>query len=154
MVAGDALLAPSITRRLVDRFAHPSASPLPSGDLATLTTRETEVLGLVARGMSNAEIAAALVVTEATVKTHVAVGALEARGSQPGTGSRARVRIRSRASWDGRRTTHDDGLTTRASAAFTRDARIKVGIASRVGLRPGDDPEIAGRSEDVHRRFA
>jgi DNA-binding NarL/FixJ family response regulator len=72
VVAGDALLAPSITRRLVDRFAHPSASALPSGDLATLTTRETEVLGLVARGMSNAEIAAALVVTEATVKTHVA----------------------------------------------------------------------------------
>jgi DNA-binding NarL/FixJ family response regulator len=72
VAAGDALLAPSITRRLIDRFAPSPAKPPPSGDLATLTPRETEVFGLVARGMSNAEIAAALVVTEATVKTHVA----------------------------------------------------------------------------------
>ena len=72
VATGDALLAPSITRRLVDRFARPATQALPAGDLATLTTRETEVFGLVARGMSNAEIAAALVVTEATVKTHVA----------------------------------------------------------------------------------
>jgi DNA-binding NarL/FixJ family response regulator len=72
VAAGDALLAPSITRRLVDRFAHRDANRPPCGDLATLTPRETEVFGLVARGMSNAEIAAALVVSEATVKTHVA----------------------------------------------------------------------------------
>jgi DNA-binding NarL/FixJ family response regulator len=70
---GDALLAPSITRRLVERFASPPASPAVSPEaLATLTARETEVFGLVARGMSNAEIADALVVSEATVKTHVA----------------------------------------------------------------------------------
>jgi DNA-binding NarL/FixJ family response regulator len=70
---GDALLAPSITRRLVERFAQPAVSVAGSGDaLATLTARETEVFRLVARGMSNAEIADALVVTEATVKTHVA----------------------------------------------------------------------------------
>ena len=70
---GDALLAPSITRRLVERFASPPASPPVSPEaLATLTARETEVFGLVARGMSNAEIADALVVSEATVKTHVA----------------------------------------------------------------------------------
>jgi DNA-binding NarL/FixJ family response regulator len=73
---GDALLAPSITRRLVERYAG-SAQPVAfPGDadakLAALTAREREVFGLVARGMSNAEIAGALVVSEATVKTHVA----------------------------------------------------------------------------------
>ncbi|MGD0555897.1 MAG: response regulator transcription factor [Streptosporangiaceae bacterium] len=67
---GDALLAPSITRRLVSRFA-PAYGGV-SGDLSTLTPRELEVLGLVARGMSNSEIAAELVLSEATVKTHVA----------------------------------------------------------------------------------
>ena len=74
---GDALLAPSITRRLVERFARPRparpGSPgLPGRDLSALTPREFEVLGLIARGMSNAEIAAALTLSEATVKTHVA----------------------------------------------------------------------------------
>jgi DNA-binding NarL/FixJ family response regulator len=71
---GDALLAPSITRRLVERFA-PAAGgpPRPAArDLSALTPRELEVLGLIARGMSNAEIAAALTLSEATVKTHVA----------------------------------------------------------------------------------
>jgi DNA-binding NarL/FixJ family response regulator len=70
---GDALLAPAITRRLVERYARPSQTP--TGDaaaLATLTAREHEVFGLLARGMSNAEIAEALVVGEATVKSHVA----------------------------------------------------------------------------------
>jgi DNA-binding NarL/FixJ family response regulator len=65
---GDALLAPSITRRLVERFAPRSAA----ADLSVLTPRELEVLGLIARGLSNAELAAALTLSEATVKTHVA----------------------------------------------------------------------------------
>ena len=70
---GDALLAPSITRRLVERFARPDASLAVAPEaVASLTPREHEVFRLVARGMSNAEIAAELVVTEATVKTHVA----------------------------------------------------------------------------------
>jgi DNA-binding NarL/FixJ family response regulator len=68
---GDALLAPSITRRLVERFAPRSAGAGRAG-LAALTPRELEVLGLVARGLSNAELAAALTLSEATVKTHVA----------------------------------------------------------------------------------
>jgi DNA-binding NarL/FixJ family response regulator len=68
---GDALLAPSITRRLVERFAPRSAGTGGAG-LAALTPRELEVLGLVARGLSNAELAAALTLSEATVKTHVA----------------------------------------------------------------------------------
>ena len=68
---GDALLAPSITRRLVERFAVPS--PVPDrGELASLSPRELEVLRLLARGLSNAELAAQLVLSEATVKTHVA----------------------------------------------------------------------------------
>ncbi len=71
---GDALLAPSITRRLVERFAPLPAmlAGAPARDLSALTPRELEVLGLVARGMSNAELAAALTLSEATVKTHVA----------------------------------------------------------------------------------
>jgi DNA-binding NarL/FixJ family response regulator len=70
--AGDALLAPSVTRRLIEAFARrpPEASPLPS-QLASLTARERDVLLLLARGRSNAEIAAVLFVSEATVKTHV-----------------------------------------------------------------------------------
>jgi DNA-binding NarL/FixJ family response regulator len=69
---GDALLAPSVTRRLLERFA----ATLPVSDqssdaLAELTAREIEVLRLLAGGLSNAEIAAELVVTEATVKTHI-----------------------------------------------------------------------------------
>jgi DNA-binding NarL/FixJ family response regulator len=70
---GDALLAPSITRRLVERFAQPSVAPAGAAQaVASLTPREREVFTLVARGMSNAEIADALVVSEATVKTHMA----------------------------------------------------------------------------------
>ena len=70
--AGDALLAPSVTRRLIEQFARrpPETSPSPS-QLASLTARERDVLLLLARGHSNAEIATVLFVSEATVKTHV-----------------------------------------------------------------------------------
>ncbi|MGI5228795.1 response regulator [Actinoallomurus sp. CA-142502] len=70
---GDALLAPAITRRLVERFARrdATASAL-HRDLAALTPRELEVIGLLARGLSNAELADRLHLSEATVKTHVA----------------------------------------------------------------------------------
>ncbi|MFE5582385.1 response regulator [Kitasatospora sp. NPDC056531] len=71
---GDALLAPAITRRLVERFARPAAPDpaAPHRELATLTPRELEVMTLLARGLSNAELAARLQLSEATVKTHVA----------------------------------------------------------------------------------
>ncbi|MCW2915692.1 MAG: two-component system response regulator [Actinomycetia bacterium] len=71
--SGDAVVAPSTTRRLLDRFAlHlPDEKKVPDAALATLTARETEVLHMVARGLSNAEVGQQLFVSEATVKTHV-----------------------------------------------------------------------------------
>jgi DNA-binding NarL/FixJ family response regulator len=72
VAGGDALLAPTATRRLLDRFLATDVTPAaPSGSLDRLTDREREVLTLLARGASNAEIADRLTVTEATVKTHV-----------------------------------------------------------------------------------
>jgi len=70
--AGDALLSPSVTRRLIAEFSRLGAPKAPTRErIEQLTERETEVLALVARGLSNAEIAAHLVVAEQTVKTHV-----------------------------------------------------------------------------------
>jgi DNA-binding NarL/FixJ family response regulator len=72
VAAGDALLAPGITRRLIAEFARLGAPRSPGRkQIEGLTERESEVLALVARGMSNAEIAGHLVVAEQTVKTHV-----------------------------------------------------------------------------------
>jgi DNA-binding NarL/FixJ family response regulator len=73
VAAGEALLAPKITRRLIERFAEQvgAAAPTPNPGLDTLTEREAEVLGAVARGLSNAEIAEQLFMSHATAKTHV-----------------------------------------------------------------------------------
>jgi DNA-binding NarL/FixJ family response regulator len=72
VAAGDGLLAPAVTRRLIAEFARMGGPRLPARkNLKELTERETEVLALVARGMTNAEIARYLVVAEQTVKTHV-----------------------------------------------------------------------------------
>ena len=72
VAAGDALLSPGVTRRLIAEFARMGAPRSPSrAHLDGLTERESEVLALVARGKSNAEIADVLVVAEQTVKTHV-----------------------------------------------------------------------------------
>jgi DNA-binding NarL/FixJ family response regulator len=73
VAAGEALLAPAVTRRLISEFARlrPRPDTPAAGALAALTPRETQVLRLVAEGLSNPEIAARLVVTEETVKTHV-----------------------------------------------------------------------------------
>jgi DNA-binding NarL/FixJ family response regulator len=69
---GDSLIEPSITRRLVERFAEPVAAPAVPQRLAQLTERELDVLRLVTGGLSNAEIASQLMVAETTVKTHMA----------------------------------------------------------------------------------
>jgi DNA-binding NarL/FixJ family response regulator len=68
---GDALLAPSVTRRLIEEFAGRLREPRPSGTLDVLTEREREVVALVGGGLSNDEIADRLVVSPATAKTHV-----------------------------------------------------------------------------------
>ncbi|MFE4514289.1 response regulator [Kitasatospora sp. NPDC056783] len=73
VAAGEALLAPSVTRRLIEDFARtrPARRRAPETRLNGLTPRETEVLELIARGLSNQEIAADLVLAEQTVKTHI-----------------------------------------------------------------------------------
>ena len=82
VAAGDGLLAPTVTRRLIAEFAkRPSPDRVTPAKLRTLTPRETEVLVLIAGGLSNAEIATALVLGEQTVKTHVgrSLGKLDLR---------------------------------------------------------------------------
>ena len=72
LAAGEALIAPAITKRLIEQFARAAPRSGPSAAaLEALTARELEVLVLIARGLSNREIASTLVVSEATVKTHV-----------------------------------------------------------------------------------
>ncbi|HKV30555.1 MAG TPA: response regulator transcription factor [Candidatus Dormibacteraeota bacterium] len=72
VAAGDALLAPSITRRLIERYAARNARSDSTADLSSLTEREVDVLRLMARGLGNQDIGEKLFVSEATVKTHVA----------------------------------------------------------------------------------
>jgi DNA-binding NarL/FixJ family response regulator len=99
---GDALLAPSVTRRLLDRFAGDlpapagESPPAPAPHLDELTDREAEVLRFVALALSNAEIAARLHLTEATVKTHVS-SVLRKLGLRDRVDRRARLRRRARA---------------------------------------------------------
>jgi DNA-binding NarL/FixJ family response regulator len=71
VAGGDALIAPAITKRLIEQFTRSAPDSARQVDLEVLTPREVEVLALVARGLSNAEIAEELVVGAATVKTHV-----------------------------------------------------------------------------------
>jgi DNA-binding NarL/FixJ family response regulator len=72
VAAGEALLAPSVTRRLLDRFAHTlPGEERPPPELASLTDRELEVLKLLASGLSNAELAERLFLSETTVKSHI-----------------------------------------------------------------------------------
>ena len=71
VAAGDGLIAPTITKRLIEQFARAAPPTAPPPGLEELTPREVEVLTLMARGLTNGEIADELVISEATVKTHV-----------------------------------------------------------------------------------
>ncbi len=71
VATGDALLSPGVTRRLIAEFAGRAKPPAPPRELSSLTEREREVMALVGAGLSNEEIAAKLVVSPATAKTHV-----------------------------------------------------------------------------------
>ena len=71
VAAGDALLSPGVTRRLIEEFANKSRAPAPTATLDPLTGREREVVALVAAGLNNDEIASRLVMSPATAKTHV-----------------------------------------------------------------------------------
>ena len=82
IAGGEGLLAPAVTKRVIERFAElPEVRDQPAGGLEELTAREHDVFALLARGLTNAEIAAELVITEGTAKTHVArvLGKLDLR---------------------------------------------------------------------------
>jgi DNA-binding NarL/FixJ family response regulator len=71
VAGGDALIAPAVTKRLIEHFVRAAPPAVPPAELSELTPREVEVLTMVAKGLSNREIATDLVLSEATVKTHV-----------------------------------------------------------------------------------
>ncbi|MFB7429653.1 response regulator [Streptomyces hydrogenans] len=71
VAAGNALLSPEITKRVIGEFVHARTSRLPAHSVGELTAREAEVLALIARGLSNTEIANRLTITDHTVKTHI-----------------------------------------------------------------------------------
>jgi DNA-binding NarL/FixJ family response regulator len=94
VASGDALLSPAITRRLIESYTRRPPPTLHPAPLAELTPRELEVLRLVARGLSNAEIARELIVGDATIKTHVRTHLLQAGPPRPCPSRRPRLRKR------------------------------------------------------------
>ena len=92
IAAGDSLLSPSVTRRVIDRMVGQPALNIAADRLELLTPREREVLELVARGLSNGEIATTFVIEESTVKSHVKRILLEAARARPRAGRDLRVR--------------------------------------------------------------
>ncbi len=154
VAVGDALLAPSITRRLVERYASPPAAPTVAPEtLARLTARETDVLRLLARGMSNAEIAEQLVVSEATVKTHVAgiLAKLDLRNRAQAVVIAYEIRAGASEHGDiGRRLSGLGGLAARATAARATAAWRPAAIDPRPAVRRRSAPAWDRRPGTPH----
>ena len=114
---GDALIAPSVTRRLIAEFASRVKRPEPGPELNALTEREREVMALVAGGLSNDEIAARLVLSPATAKTHVSRIMSKLRRARPGPARGARLRGR----------THHTGLAHSLTDRLTSNGPTHLG---------------------------
>ena len=133
VATGEALLAPTVTRRLISEFTRlrPRAAIRPATALDALTPRETEVLKLVAEGLSNPEIAARLVVTDETVKTHV---------------SRILNKLGLRDRTQAVVTAYESGLVVPGSGAGVAAQRLKLRRDERrVDHPPGQEQQRAGQ---------
>ena len=148
VAGGGSLFAPSVTRTLIERFVGASRDAAPPG-LDELTSREREVLELVARGLSNAQIAQELFLSEHTVKTHVAHLLAKARAPRSHPGGRARIRGGRRAARRGAAGRvvaaaacastgrHRSSLNGSRASRRPRSRRRPPGRASRSRSRPG-----------------
>src|SRR5438132_1311476 len=141
VASGDALLSPAITRRLIESYTRRPPSTVHPAPLAELTPRELEVLRLVARGLSNADIARELIVGDATVKTHVARPPARGRARRERSGdARGGRRGRCRRTRD-----RDRDAGARAVAAACRRGPAARVLREAGRARPRNDPRRARR---------
>ena len=158
VAAGDALLAPSVTRRVIEEYARrpaPRAATTPS--LERLTEREVEVLRLLATGKSNAELAAHLYLGEGTIKTHVSHVLAQARAARPRAGGRLRLRERPRRAGPGVRLGGANGMNwvpwSSSSARASWSCSLALGLSvneRRAAARAPLNAEPHDRAAKAH----
>ena len=145
IAAGDALLSPSVTKRLIEEFARrPEPEAPPAALPADLTDREREALVLLARGLSNREIAAEMYIGEATAKTHVS-RLLTSSGARPGAGRRPGLRDRHRAPRGGacRRAPAGWWAVIAGRGAYGSSSRTAARVRRPMPARTGSSSEPA-----------